>query len=350
MAVRKHLAEHLPGHATGWEAARLLGIEAERAYWQSVNISVFSDTSAKDVEYAVQRLLEFQRPRSAFEYVGYIPEKITPGLWKQVLEAILRGDEPDGPLLKGYHLEEIFKCMDYDPAISDDQIAFLELHFFTAIRGYGVRTGDRSLVLYRQLNIDPDLFTQILSWLYRRRDGAVEPELEKMSEEQRQFYAEIAYEVFAGWEIIPGMDKNGRFDPAHFKWWVMEALNRATKADRRDMALSHLGELLGKVAYRLPSDDWLPDEILDLLDDPAHEILLDRFCTGLFNARGVVTRDPYTGGTQERELSRHYRNIGGRYRISYPRLSSKLLEFAEGYDSHARRQDGRSALRERWEY
>lgn len=345
---RQRFAEHLPGRSIGWQVAESLGEDVASAFWNSASIHIWDDTPSDEVEYAVTKLLEYQRPRSAFSAVSLWRNKLPASRWLDILQAVACGEEIDGPFPSSYNLDEVFQLLDEDEAISDDQIANLELPFVKLLCSYGHRDHERTLALHRQLARDPNLFVELLCWQYHRRDGADEREREKLSAERRKFLAELAYHSLEGWKRVPGCNDNGVVSPDEFTEWADSALRLAAAADRKEVAEIHIGALLARMARRRPWDDWLPEVILGYLDRSECAGLRERFCMGVRNARGVTTRSPYDGGEQERRLAKRYRDLAARYGNSHPRLSESLISIAEGYEWDARREDEQAAVGERW--
>lgn len=343
---RQRLAENLPGRREGWEVAEALGDDIASAFWKSASIQFWGDSPLCEVKYGIQKLLAFQRPRSAFLAVQYHPEFLPAQQWLDILSAIARGEEPEGPFPDGYNLDRAFQRLDEATDVSDEQIASLELPFVRLLGHHGGRT----LAVHRQLSQDPNLFVEMLCWIFRRRDGAPDPEQEEQSLERRQALAELAFHAFEEWDNVPGSNVDGEIDCDKFNAWVEAALSRATDVDRKEVAESYLGALLGRLARRRAWADWLPTCILDFLNRPEHGSLRGKFCLGVHNARGMTSRSPYDGGAQERRLAGHYHELAVRYGNSHPRVSSMLVSIAEDYERDARREDEEAAVGERWNF
>ncbi len=286
--------------------------------------------------------------RSAFSAVSPWRNKLPATRWVDILQAVVRGEEPDGPFPSSGSLDEVFQLLDADVAISGDQIANLELPFMKLLCSYGHRDHERTLALHRRLAREPELFVELLCWRYTRRDGADEPEREELSAERCKFLAKLAYHSLEGWNNVPGCDADGAMSPDDFIAWADSALRLAADAERKEVSEIHFGALLARMARRRSWDDWLPDVILEYLDRSECAALRERFCMGVRNARGVTTRRRYDGGEQERGLAEHYRELAARYGNSHPRLSESLLSIAERYERDARQEDEWAAVRERW--
>ncbi len=346
--ARERFAEHLPGRPVGWEVAEALGDDVASTYWTSVSVHIWEDTEPNDVEHAIEKLLEVQRPRSAFSAMELAHDRLPPELWVRILKAVARGEEPDGPFPRAYNLNEVLQYLDGSDEVPDEQIANLELPFIPMLCSYGHRQHDRTLAIHRELARDPALFVQLLSWRYTRRDGTAEPEQEDTSPEHREFLAELACHTLEGWCEIPGQREDGEIDREEFTAWAADALHRAGELDRKGVAETHLGALLARFARRRAWDDWLPECVLAFLDRAENGGLREKFDLGVRNSRGVTSRGPYDGGEQERQLAGHYRDISARYENSYPRVAAMLVSIAQGYERDGRRQDERAAVVERW--
>lgn len=346
--ARNRIAANLPGCASGWTVAEALGSDVAEAYWFSARVTIWDDTPQEEAEHAINKLLDANRPRSALSAATYSPDKLTPELWERVLQAIAHGLEPDGPLPDAYQLDEVLACLDNAGSIEDHRIAAMELPFVRLLCHHGHRQHKRTLALHRELARDPALFVQLLSWHYRRRDGTDDPEEAPNSEERREFLAKLAYHTLQGWNTVPGLSESGELSDCDFNTWADEAFRRASGVDRREVAETHLGALLARLARRRSWEDWLPPGILEFLDRPEHGSLREKFDLGIRNARGVTSRSPYAGGAQERKLAEKYRSLASRYTVAHPRVAALLNSIADRYDRDAQREDERAALGERW--
>ena len=346
--TRQRFAEHLPGRAVGWEVAEALGEDVASAYWSSVFINIRDDTEPRDAEYAIRRLLEVNRPRSAFSAVAYTPERLPEDQWTLILQAIAYGEEPDGPFPDAYRLDGVFQHLDAAEHMSDEQIANLEMPFIQLLCNHGYRNHERTLAVHRQLARDPALFMQLVQWRYNRRDGGAEPDYDELPPERRKILSNLAYHTLEGWNEVPGCDADGVIVEAAFSEWAETALRLAAEVDRTVFAEIHLGGLLARFARRRSWDDWLPECILDFLNRAENSGLREKFDLGVSNARGVTTRSPYDGGAQERHLAVRYRELSTRYSNSHPRVSTMLISVAEDFERDATRHDDQAAVGERW--
>ena len=233
--ARSRLAKNLPGCPVGWEVAEALGDDVSAVFWNSTHIGLWNDTPVEEVEYAVAKLLAVQRPRTAFSAAWSNQDRLPAALWIEILQAVLRGEEPDGPLFDAYRLDEVFQYLDAADGVTDEQIAKLELSFVPGLcPSYGPQIHERTPAIRRQLAKDPNLFVKLLRWYYKRSDGAEEPDQQGLSDERRKSLFELAYHVLEGWCTVPGCDANGIVDRDKFISWADTALLRAEEAGRKE--------------------------------------------------------------------------------------------------------------------
>ena len=346
--VRSRLAKHLPGRAVGWEVAEALGDDISSVFWNSAHIELWASTPAEEIKYAVGKLLAVQRPRSAFSAVCSNRIQLPAALWIEILEAVSRDEEPDGPLPDAYRLGKVFQYLDAADDVTDEQIANLELLFVPGLFSYDRRNHQRTLALHRRIARDPEFFVDLLRWCYKRHDRAEEAGHDDIPASGRTLRGDLAYRLLEGWYTVPGCDANELVDQDEFNSWANTALLLAEEAGRKEVAEVHFGALLARLAKQRSWDDWLPVCILDYLERPENQGLRDKLSCGVRNARGPTTRGVYDSGAKERQLAERYHDLAARTRNSHPRIAETLVGVAKGYERDGRRQDERAAVEERW--
>ena len=345
---RCRLAENLPGHPAGWKIAEELGTEATAAYWSSAKFPAGEDESPTEIEYIVKKLLEYQRPWSAFFLAYYRADQLSPKLWLHIFDQMYVCEEPEIKIPKEYELNCVFEYLDGADDISNFEIAKLELPFVSLLCPYGRSVTNRTLAIHRELTREPALFVQMLDWQFGCGDEQSGSEQEAMKVESWKNRAQIAYDVLKGWNTLPGALGDGNMDKDWFNSWWRDALGCAEEVNLGDVAVFQFGELLARFAKRRSWDDWLPECILELLNQRQNGDLRSKFGIGIQNARGVTTRGVFDGGEQERQLAENYRELSVRMANSYPRVSDLLEWLTRRYEDAARKQDERAVVRERW--
>ncbi|WOI56730.1 hypothetical protein [Palleronia sp. LCG004] len=347
-ASRRRLGRVLPNARAGWRLAERIGGPVRMEYWATASITLFREDGAAEGKFVARRLLEAGRARSAFSATHYEVDALAPETWLEILEAILRGDEPDGPIPQRHELENVFKLLDDAPNVSDTQIASLEWPFAKLLENYGAGSGRPAWAMHRLMMADPSEYVGLLRWAYPRNDDLPEPEFDVIDPDQREMRATTAYHVLASWSQIPGTRPDGAFDGDEFRNWFARMRELATEHGRLGVACVRLADCLARVAKLRGFDDWLPEVVFDVLDQPSAAQLREAMWLAVHNARGVTSRGPYDGGAQERELAKRYRTLSTRCCNSHPRVAAMLEEIAKSFDRDAEREDQQAQLSERW--
>ena len=89
-----------------WDIAASCGAEVENAYWSITRPGFWLGTAEVDFEFALRRLLDVGRPRSALQVWLLHMEEVDAKLLAEMLERMLEGQEADGPLLDSWHIGE----------------------------------------------------------------------------------------------------------------------------------------------------------------------------------------------------------------------------------------------------
>jgi hypothetical protein len=88
-----------------------------------------------------------------------------------------------------------------------------------------------------------------------------------------------------------------------------------------------------------PDGTWPCIAVREVLEQSEGGKMFEGFGTGIFNKRGIVSRDFAEGGEQERALVATYRSYAVASDIEWPRVAAALRSVAELYRNEARRED-----------
>jgi len=249
----------------------------------------------------------------------------------EALEALLGIAEADLEIreLRHYDLGSAFAFLEqHRDAVGPERVARLEWQYLPAL---GFEPNIPSL--HRALVEQPSFFVEVLSAIYRRHSGpATEPTPEQ------EALGSNAYRLLSSWEMPPGMRHDGTLDAQALRAWVDAVVPMLDDADRRGVGEIHIGHVLAFA----PSDGdggWPCVEVRDLLEDLQSDEIERGLETQIFNNRGITSRSPGEGGTQERGLAERYSRLAGRFSDRWPRTASILRSLAKTYEQDARRED-----------
>lgn len=320
-----------------WNIASRLGEDVENAYWRACSPGFWLRDDEADFDFALRRLVAAGRPRSALQVCHFDFAKVDSLLLADMLESMLRGEEPDGPLLSSYHVGEALDRLERSGALEKDRLVRLG---FGLVPALGHEGEHRAASLYAALMSDPKLFTELLCLVYRRAN----PEREEPVTEGTRVAAEIAWRVLHSCRRQPGTQADGRIDPEALVHFIDEARKLCGEADRLGVCDSALGQILAH-APSDPDGVWPLEAVRDVLDRPELEELRNGFVVGAMNKRGVTSRAYDEGGRQERELGETYRGHARALHNSHVHVAAALEQLASWYENDGLREDLQARLR-----
>jgi hypothetical protein len=318
-----------------WNVVAANGTDVENAYWSITGPGYWSQFEDADFTFVLHRLLKARRPRTALAMCHLDLKRVDPEALAQVLESLLRGEEPDGPLSNPWRIGEAIERLEKS-AFDRGRLARLEFGFMPAL-GYGKER--RAASLYQALMSDPELFTEVLCLCFK---PSTAEEGEPLSEATKAAAA-AAWRVLDGCRRQPGVRPDGTVDPEAFVGFIDRARDLCRRADRLDVCDSTLGQILAHA----PADAdgvWPFGPARDVLERPESERMRHGFQIGVRNRRGMTSRALDEGGQQERKLAEAYRSHACTVRNSHPIVAAALEQIARSYERDARREDVEAEL------
>jgi hypothetical protein len=320
-----------------WDIATSRGPAVEEAYWALSNPGVWLRTQKPDFEYALCRLLAAARPRTAFRLCHLDLKQVGAELLAEILERMVRGEEPTGPLSDSWHLRKAIDVLEASNAIAVERLVRLEFGLIPAL-GYEGEQCARSL--YNAIISHPELFTELLCLLYRPAHSTLSEELSG----ETRVAAKIAWQVLHHCRRQPGSRSDGTIDADAFVRFVNDARELCREADR----LAACDRTLGEIMAYAPADAqgvWPFEPARGVLDRSESEDMRRGFLFGTMKKRGMSSRAYDEGGDQERALAREYRVHARALQHSHANLATTLEELARSYENHGVREDLDAKLR-----
>jgi hypothetical protein len=246
---------------------------------------------------------------------------------------VLQAPQPPFGHLTGYYVVQILGALDARADADLGTIARLEWAFLPLLHD------ERNLRLHEHLSNAPDLFAQMVQSIYTPPGPT--PSDDAVAR------AHHASDLLHSWHTIPGTTPNGGIDGDALRAWADAA--RIACADCPEACDTELGKVL---AWSPNGADgqWPHESVRFLIEHITSPALEDGFRVGVYNKRGMTTRDPLAGGAPERALAAQYREWGVRLAAASPRTSAALLHIGDRYEAEAHREDVRAEqLRLRWQ-
>ena len=316
---------------------RTLGPKAEAEFWlRHDGIIRSKDTEA--VADAVRELVKHHRARDAIVAVAQDKPKLEPSEMLAILDAtwteLNEGLKPRVSSSISYWIERVFERLRTDARADRHAIAVAEYKYLPLLVP-GLEKKD--LTIHDVLASDPGFFVQILCDLYKP-EGA-DRESDGRSQQEREARAHHAWDLLRSWNKPPGVRNDGSIDKPALTGWVDSVRERARTVDRARMADQQIGHAL----FHTPKDPvdgaWPHSSVRELLEGLRNDDIETGIRLEQYNARGVTSRAPLEGGTQERSLAEVWRAWSNTVGARWPRTQSLLLRITEMWEQEAARED-----------
>jgi transcriptional regulator with XRE-family HTH domain len=374
-AQRAHILYVLRPTPDTWRLAAEQGQEVEHLYWQRLPVY---GVDVDDTDHAVRHLLAAARPNSALQLLAHrvasmrgrgpaeqVPD---PSLAVQVLSQAMRDESEEAMVYDrpssstGYCLRQLLNALSRVSSVDDQQLARLEWRYLPIVGRYN----RRPIILEGLLVRDAKFFVEVVECVYRGEGD----EPREASDEDRE-RATRGHTLLHAWRTLPGTtrpigdgrgivddddghDKDlnpaadssaGAVDATALRAWVTEARSALAKSGRSAIGDQLIGQVLSASPYD-PDGTWPSAAVRDLIEEVASTELERGFWIGLYNRRGVTTRDSAAGGTLERGLAERYDGLAAVVADKSPRTGRLLRQIAEDYRRDAMREDHEAALGE----
>jgi hypothetical protein len=326
----------LPFEQSVWQLAKSLGADANRLYWSSVN--AFLPNDASDLQFAVEELLEVDRPVTALHLLSGTSHarssrKVDPDMLIRVLQAcVASSSAAEARSLNAYDVGQVLDALEADTSVSRSVLASLEFSLLPIFR-FDPRP---PRALHAELANNPRFFAELVEAMYKPESGA-----ERDLDEHTANLAHIAHQLLDGWTLIPGSVQNGQdldIDGNALRAWIAAARAETEARDRKTMGLHAIAEMLS----HSPSgrDGFWPHEaVRDALEELEDAVVSGAFHMGRYNQRGVTTRGVFDGGDQERDLAAWYARQVTHMSSRWPRTAAILRDLERTYLEEARLHD-----------
>ena len=199
-------ALYLAGQANmeTWQRLASEDEAVQEIYWNAVPAFQISRESTDDLAFAVRRLMEAQRSLDLVRFLSVVD--VSNELVEQVLEQtpvdyaneIAAGRQHR---IDAYAISRLFEKLDQSDNVSNERIAQLEFPYIHTMDEW-----ERQPALHREVLLQPSLFADFISWVFKRSDGSMDGDV---AEGTRRNRAEAAFTVLWSLRGLPGQDDDG---------------------------------------------------------------------------------------------------------------------------------------------
>lgn len=323
-----YILNSLPTNNELWKFIDELGESIKKEYWNTVDIWSLRDTSLSDVMVICNNLLFYSRPYSTVKLLGHVDIFDTEISFKALEQCLLLypKKELSGLTLNhiNYEVIELFEKM-YNIIDNDNtRLAGLEWNYLPLFKH-----NQEPIALIRELKKDYNLFVQLITFVYKKRDNDSIP----VTEEEKN-RAHLAYDLLDMFKQVPGFT-DGNVDKELFLSWMSQALKKCKEENCNEIGEHIIGKLL---AYSPLGEDgmWPHELVRDFLEESNNDEIESGIILGKRNQRGVYTR---TGGKEERRIAQEYLDSSFKMRIRWSRCSMMLKKIGDSYNYDAKREE-----------
>jgi hypothetical protein len=331
--------------AETWKHVDALPENLRRRYWRETYVR-WERQDESEFNTIVDRLLEVQRPRAAFNAVNMNFGIVETQRLVKLLHAVATSvaEPADHFRFDQHRISEAFKSLKKRPGVLPEMLAQLEFMYVAVLdhSEYGIPT------LERELAAEPRLFVQLVSLVYRRDDDGQDPAEWRIADEERRSAAATAsFNVLRRASRIPSTQDDGSVDGNVLLKWIEDARAVGRSLGRNESTDQSIGQLLAKSPVG-KDGVWPCEGVRHVLDVVASQDIARGLSTGRYNLRGVQLRG--VGGRQERDLATQYRSWAKAVAFQWPFTAQFLEQFAHTYDREAVWHDTDANVRKRLNY
>lgn len=320
---------YLPFTRETWDRANSWLGDAEREYWNKVNVNPYE--AHANLEVAIDKLINHERPNAAIDCLSkmlYDKKPLDKHLTVRALLAAVSSKEPSHAM-DIHNITEIVRVLQDDVETNPDDLFQIEWAYLPLLDHYG---GSSPKLLESRLASDPSFFCEAIRLVYRsKKEDKPKAEIT----ESEKAIATNAWRLLHEWKTPPGTQPEGSFSAEIFKEWLEKVKRLCTESGHLEVALTHVGHVL----FYCPPDPqglWINQAVADVLNSKDTEDMRNGFNTQIFNSRGVHWIDPT--GKPEKELAEQYRLKANEIEnAGYQRFAATLRNLAAEYDREAER-------------
>lgn len=325
-----------------WSELEKLNEDIQKAYWKDVPAS-WSHNTDDELKYAVNKLIEVRRPKTAFNLIRFDVKKIQPKQLLKLMQTLGTNDceTSDAQQLESYAIRDVLEKLNNSSEIPIEDLSALEFKFIDILD-----TEDSKIPnLEMQIEKHPELYVHAIAFAYKRSDEGEDPqELKAVDDEHKENRAHAAHKLLDKLARIPGRNKDGELNPDDIIEWVTK-VRTGCKELARDKICEHV---LGKLFSTAPVGDddiWPIKPVRDALEQILTQDMSDGLKVALYNKRGVHWRGE--GGSQERELATEFQQWVNALQYTHPKIAKVLSRLVKGYEREAEWQDEEAIARKR---
>ena len=287
----------LPFEDKTWLRAKDWLGKREETYWRIASPNPYN--SQADIELAIDKLIEYGRPKAALWCVWVLLKKGTFHR-QQAISSLLAALSSDEEYKETFsHMAtDVIKKLQSNLLENRESLWEIEWSYLGLLDHY---RGNSPASLEYRLATDPDFYCKVIQTLFRPE--GVDSNQMQLSDQEEAVMTNT-YNLLFHWNKPPGSNPDKSFYPDIFIKWIEKVREICGRSGHLKIALEQAGEVL---AHYPPDPDgfWIHEAVAKALNDEEAEDMRRGFQIGISNKRGVRTIDPT--GKPERDSAEEYR-------------------------------------------
>ena len=332
----------LPIGKPTWRLVEGRGSQAAKRYWKTMYPYAAEALSVAERRELVDRLLAVERAVDALvASVPALQELDTEQLVRLLTAAAIRVPEEFEETMEFQHaVASAFQVLDRRADVPTERSIQLEFRLFALIE----RIGRGTPAVDQQIASDPAFFVQLVSRLYRRSDGGVDPvEWSVAHPEASRWLDKVTTSVLERSTTLPGRHADGRIDGQALLNWCREAQRLFRTHGRAKIGDQRIGMLLAR-GSAVRSDRLPPRAVCEATEKCGSNDMKIGFRIAVRNSHGVYRVD--TAATEQRALRQGYFDLARQIALEYPQMAAALEEIGEDYADDTKFSEALSRLRQ----
>ncbi len=329
-----------PFNQSTWDLLNSMNQEVQNNYWKNIVVR-WGIIKGEFVQFPIEKLLEADRPKAAFELALCELDKIQPRQLFRILESISSSTSKpsDTDKIDHYSIQEAFVRLNESKEIAIDEMAGLEFRYIEVFqKDYKIPN------LENHIEANPELFVQAVVYAYKRDDKSNDYEEFHSFDNGMSNPSILSFLLLDKLARIPGRNQLGESDSTEIEKWVNQVRLGCKQYGREKICDLLLGKLFAHAS--LDEDGvWPCRPVRETLEKIMTETLSNGINIALFYRRGIHIRGE--GGTQERELASKYRNWSQALEYTHPSISKTLKKMVETYEKKAILEDENAVIKKR---
>ena len=267
-------------------------LEDESKYWHAVNVRIVGDEP--DCEFAIEKALKYNRPDLAVECIAWALHRKQETDFNLCVESLKKLTNSDFVTkVDRWHIIQIITNLQKRVKSNEEKRGLIIIEFlYLALLDASADPDVKPTVLNNALATEPEFFQEILAMLYKSTK-------ETESQNRNEFFAHNAFKLLHQWDVVPGLNSDGKFEYSIFQRWYKKVLELCEQSGHLEIAQLRIGNIL----FYTPADEgdlWINKDIASLINDENNDVLRRGYHQEAINSRGVSIVD-FSG---EKDLER----------------------------------------------